>query len=97
MSAAAVRDEAAGRSSLVRDWLPVVGLLVGLLVGMKLLVADPIERRLERMETRINGRIERVEARLYERFDGVDERLDRIDAPDLLPGSLPVVPSPDKP
>lgn len=72
MSAAAVRNEPGGRSSLARDWLPVVGLLVGLLVGMKLLVADPIERRLERMETRINGRIERVEGRINERLDSLE-------------------------
>ena len=78
MSAAAVRNEPGGRSSLARDWLPVVGLLVGPLVGMKLLVADPIERRLERMETRINGRIERVdnvEGRINERLDSLEANL----------------------
>jgi len=77
--AAAVRDEAGGRLSLARDWLPVVGLLVGLLVGMKLLVADPIERRLERMETRINGRIERVEDRINGRLDSIETHLDRME------------------
>lgn len=51
-----------------KDLLTIAALLVGLLGGMKLLIADPIERRLDRMERRLDG----MEERLLERIDDID-------------------------
>lgn len=44
-----------------KDLLTIAALLVGLLGGMKLLIADPIERRLDRMEGRLIERIDRID------------------------------------
>ena len=46
----------------IREWLPLMAAVVGLLVGVKLLVANPIESRLDRMEDRLGARLDRIEA-----------------------------------
>ena len=46
--------------------------VVGLLVGVKLLVANPIESRLDRMEDRLGARLDRIEADVA----AIQERLD---------------------
>ena len=59
----------------IKDWLGLAAAVVGLLVGVKLLVANPIEARLDRMETRINARLDAQQAESNRRFDVILERM----------------------
>ena len=61
----------------IKDWLGLVAAVVGLLVGVKLLVANPIEARLDRMETRINARLDAHQAETNRRFDAQQAENDR--------------------
>ena len=56
-----------------KDWLALIAAVVGLLVGVKLLVANPIEARLDRMDTRINTRLDAQQAETSRRFDALQE------------------------
>ena len=60
---------------LAKEWLPLMAAIVGLLVGVKLLVANPIESRLDRMEKRLGARLDRIEADVA----AIQERLDEAD------------------
>ena len=51
----------------IKDWLGLVAAVVGLLVGVKLLVANPIEARLDRIE----ARMEAHQAETNRRFDAL--------------------------
>ena len=57
------------------DWLPPIATILGILVGVKLLIAAPLESRLDRVEKRLTDRLDRIDQRL----NRIDERLDRID------------------
>ena len=61
----------------IKDWLGLAAAVVGLLVGVKLLVANPIEARLDRMETRINARLDAHQAETNRRFDAQQAENDR--------------------
>ena len=66
----------------IREWLPLMAAVVGLLVGVKLLVANPIESRLDRMEDRLGARLDRIEAdvaAIQERLDEADRQAQRVD------------------
>lgn len=66
----------------LREWLPLMAAVVGLLVGVKLLVANPIESRLDRMEDRLGARLDRIEAEvaaIQERLDEADRQAQRAD------------------
>ena len=66
----------------IREWLPLMAAVVGLLVGVKLLVANPIESRLDRMEDRLGARLDRIEAdvaAIQERLDEADRQAQRAD------------------
>ena len=56
-----------------KDWLALIPAVIGLSVGVKLLVANPIEARLNRMETRINARLDAQQAETNRRFDALQE------------------------
>ena len=56
-----------------KDWFALVAAVVGLLIGVKLLVANPIEARLDRMETRINARLDAQQSETNRRFDALQE------------------------
>lgn len=56
-----------------KDRLVLIAAVVGLLVGVKLLVANPIEARLDRMDTRINTRLDAQQAETSRRFDALQE------------------------
>lgn len=67
---------------LAKEWLPLMAAVVGLLVGVKLLVANPIESRLDRMEGRLGARLDRIEAdvaAIQERLDEADRQAQRAD------------------
>ena len=61
-----------------KDWLALIAAVVGLLVGVKLLVTNPIEDRLSRMETRISARLDAQQAETNRRFEAVDVRFDAV-------------------
>ena len=66
----------------IREWLPLMAAVVGLLVGVKLLAANPIESRLDRMEDRLGARLDRIEAdvaAIQERLDEADRQAQRAD------------------
>ena len=66
----------------LREWLPLMAAVVGLLVGVKLLVANPIESRLDRMEDRLGARLDRIEAdvaAIQERLDEANRQAQRAD------------------
>ena len=63
-----------------KDWLALIAAVVGLLVGVKLLVTNPIEDRLSRMEARISARLDAQQAETNRRFEAVDARFDAVDA-----------------
>ena len=66
----------------IKDWLGLAAAVIGLLVGVKLLVANPIEARLDRMETRLNARLDAQQAETNRRFDAqqaeTNQRLDAL-------------------
>ena len=56
----------------IKDWIGLTAAVIGLLVGVKLLMANPIERRLDRMEARMNARFDAQQAAfeaMHRRFD----------------------------
>ena len=55
----------------LREWLPLMAAVVGLLVGVKLLVANPIESRLDRIEADV--------AAIQERLDEANRQAQRAD------------------
>ena len=61
----------------IKDWLGLAAAVIGLLVGVKLLVANPIEARLDRMETRINARLDAQQAETGRRFDAQQAETNR--------------------
>lgn len=61
----------------IKDWLGLAAAVIGLLVGVKLLVANPIEARLDRMETRINARFDAQQAETNQRFDVLQAETNR--------------------
>ena len=63
----------------IKDWLGLAAAVIGLLVGVKLLVANPIEARLDRMETRINARFDAQRAETNRRFDALLEAIMAFD------------------
>lgn len=68
--------------NLAKEWLPLMAAVIGLLVGVKLLVANPIESRLDRMENRLGARLDRIEAdvtAIQERLDEADRQAQRTD------------------
>ena len=56
-----------------KDRLALIAGVVGLLVGVKLFVANPIEARLDRMDTRIHTRLDAQQAETNRRFDALQE------------------------
>ena len=66
----------------LREWLPLMAAVVGLLVGVKLFVANPIESRFDRIEDRLGARLDRIEtevAAIQERLDEADRQAQRAD------------------
>lgn len=63
----------------IKDWLGLAVAVIGLLVGVKLLVANPIEARLDRMETRLNARFDAQQAETSRRFDALLEAIMAFD------------------
>ena len=61
----------------IKDWLGLAAAVIGLLVGVKLLVANPIEARLDRMETRLNARLDAQQAETNRRFDAQQAETNR--------------------
>ena len=47
----------------IKEWLPLMGAVIALLIGVKLLVANPIESRLDRMEGRLIQAINEVKGK----------------------------------
>lgn len=50
----------------IKDWIGLTAAVIGLLVGVKLLMANPIEARLDRMEARMNARFDNMQSRFDE-------------------------------
>ena len=63
--------------NVIKEWTGFAAAVIGLLVGVKLLVANPIEARLDRMERRLNPRLDAHQAETNRRFDAQQAENDR--------------------
>ena len=64
--------------NMLKEWLPIMAAVVGLLVGVKLLVANPIEARLSRMETRLNQRLDHIETENQRQHDATRAEISQL-------------------
>ena len=64
--------------NMLKEWLPIMAAVVGLLVGVKLLVANPIEARLSRMETRLNQRLDHIETENQRQHDATRSEINQL-------------------
>ena len=64
--------------NMLKEWLPIMAAVVGLLVGVKLLVANPIEARLSRMETRLNQRLDHIETENQRQHDATRGEINQL-------------------
>ena len=81
----------------IKEWLPLMGAVIALLVGVKLLVANPIESRLDRMEGRLIQAINEVKGQAEDLELETRAIRETLIKRDIWPPSVSVTDSPTIP